>query len=242
MKKYFSTFNIKNHKIISETKDFWIIKVQDKSLKEQSKKTITETFVATCPVASTILDKETMDLFPEITYDYSLKEQLLFSVIDKKTSNILASTYLLDKTKNEAFEKIEFEMKKICPVKTDILFDIFNKVSISDPYPEGSVYSFMTGVKKDSLRLGIFRELFANSILDCKNRGYRYIYGDYTNIKSASLGIKLGGVILKEFFYKDYEYKGKRYYLKDEIESIKNIRIDLNNEKLIEYCKLNKII
>lgn len=226
MAKQESTLN----EVLYEDNDVEIVIVKSPDLVEEIALLCAKVFVDGDPVIIAAgMRYEDLYKQAKITGEIGANEGNLFATICKKTGQLICTRMFLSYQGKKTYQE-RFEKEKLVG-SLEVHDDILSKVEITDEDLTKGIYCIMLATNSDFAGKGYATQLVNTTKEYLKTTSYEFQYADTTSKKSLSVIKKAGGIIKKQFYYKEYEYKGIKFFPPDYDEVLSAYIIPLKDKK-----------
>lgn len=203
-----------SNEVLYEDNDVEVVIVKSPDLVEEIALLCAKAFVKGDPVI-TAAGMGYEDLFKQakISGEIGAEEGTLFATLCKKTGRLICTRMFLSYNGKKRYQE-RFEKEQLIG-NLEIHDDILNMVEITDEDLSKGIYCIMLATNSAFAGKGYASKLVNITKEYLKTTPYEFQYADTTSYKSLSVIQKAGGIIKKQFYYKEYEFKGIKFFPPD---------------------------
>lgn len=218
------------NEVLYEDNDVEVVIVKSPDLVEEIALLCAKAFVKGDPVI-TAAGMGYEDLFKQakISGEIGAEEGTLFATLCKKTKRLICTRMFLSYDGKKRYQE-RFEKEQLIG-NLEIHDDILNMVEITDEDLTKGIYCIMLATNTAYAGKGYASQLVEITREYLKTTKYEFQYADTTSKKSLSVIRKAGGIIKKQFYYKEYEFKGIKFFPPDFSEVLTAYIMPLKSKK-----------
>lgn len=220
-----------SNNILYEDNDVEIIIVKSPGLVEEIALLCAKAFVKGDPVISAAgMGYEDLYKQAKISGEIGAEEGTLFATICKKTQRLICTRMFLSNEGKKKYQE-RYEKEQLIG-NLEIHDDILHMVEIDDMDLSKGIYCIMLATNSAFAGKGYASQLVNITREYLKTTSYEFQYADTTSKKSLSVIRKAGGIVKKQFYYKEYEFKGIKLFPPDFSEVLSAYVMPLKNQNL----------
>lgn len=216
--------------ILEETMDLITLVADSAEYIEPCAELCGRLFSQHCPSYKGIgLDYQYVRLVSQLSAQVSLAEKQLICMIDKENRRLVSCVIALSVDGLVAFnEKCMQKQEEFDKYNYKPLLHLLENVEmgcIKDL--EKPIHLFQYTTEEGFWGRGLGEHILQLSIEYFASLGYKYMFAESTNIRSEKVLRKVGATSLKSYYYKNFEYEGKRFYSQDDNERLSHMRLKI---------------
>lgn len=203
-----------SNNVLYEDNDVQVIIVKSPGLVEEIALLCAKAFVKGDPVISAAgMGYDDLYKQAKISGEIGAEEGTLFATVCKKTQRLICTRMFLSSEGKKKYQE-RYEKEQLMG-SLEIHDNILQMVEIDDMDLSKGIYCIMLATNTAYAGKGYASQLVNITKEYLKTTCYEFQYADTTSKKSLSVIRKAGGIVKKQFYYKEYEFKGIKLFPPD---------------------------